>query len=197
MPAWLGPAIDVGLGLLGVGGRVLANREQRLEARRNRQFQERMSSTAAQRSQADYAAAGLNPLLAYDRPASSPGGSMADIEDVVAPGVSSAMAAKRMRADLELLREQTEKTRNERRSAEVSARIASNTEVEATQTAIAKLRQEREVQPFQLELAKALAELQKANVPGAQAEAQFWNSLGKAGPWAKGLAPLLRLIRPR
>lgn len=75
------------------------------EAAKNRRFQERMSSTAAQRARADFLAAGLNPALAYGHVASSPGGATASIGDL-GSSVTSGMTAARLREEIKLAREQ-------------------------------------------------------------------------------------------
>lgn len=89
--------------ILGAGataGTILTNRS-------NQKFQERMSNTAARRAAEDYRKAGLNPALAYDRAASSPA---TTISDPIGPGISSALGAKLMIAELAKKKMETKAT---------------------------------------------------------------------------------------
>lgn len=68
-------------GLLGFRGQREANKRNLQIAREQMAFQERMSSTAYQRSAKDLEAAGLNRILALGSPASSPSGALATMQN--------------------------------------------------------------------------------------------------------------------
>lgn len=108
----LGKIPFVGDIIQGVGsyfGQKRANEANSALAAQNRDFQSEMSNTAHQREMADLKAAGLNPILTATggHGASTPPGSVARMEDAVGPGITTALAARRQRAELENIREST------------------------------------------------------------------------------------------
>lgn len=161
-----------------LGGSVLGGAWSAWEARKNRKFQEKMSSTAHQREAADLKAAGLNPILSANRGgASSPGGSVGQVPDLG----QAAGSALRARAELGLINAQTNKADADARltNTEASTRqleqefgywerytantatIKSESDLRAAQARLAEMDVSQREKLFPIALAQAKAQIEQ------------------------------------
>lgn len=107
-PILAGAALSAGSGILGTH---MQNRANARMAREQMEFQERMSSTAWQRGVSDMRAAGINPMLAFQKGgASAPSGQTARMENVLGAGASNALEVLRTFQQMRLMASQTRAT---------------------------------------------------------------------------------------
>lgn len=186
MPAWLWPVIA---GVGSVAGSIISARANKDEAAKNRDFQERMSGTAVQRSLEDYKAAGLNPGLAYERSASSPGGAQATIGNPLSEGISNAQQARAMQQSMQIAREQSDadlalKKHQTKAAGAAEQRDMAAAEVNRRQADLfgQQWNFNQISQPSTLKLMQAEAVLRELGIPRAKNEAEFEKLLGMGKP---------------
>lgn len=145
-------------------GQYMANEFNRSEARKNRQFQMGMSSSAYQRSVRDLKAAGLNPMLAYSQGgASTTSGDSASMDAPdVSGGINSAIQLSMVRKNLEAIDAGIEKTKQETSTAETQAEL--NRAVKGVQEKTANL------VGHNARTAKANATILEKSIPAAENE---------------------------
>lgn len=212
------PALIAGAAAL--GGSIWSAQSAKDEAKKNRDFQERMSSTSHQREVKDLVAAGIHPVAATRMGgASTPGGATAQVPDMgeaAGKAVGTGLAVRAAQAQVELLKAQANREDAQAGLARTQAADMQSTatgryallssqldvsQLDARQrremlpAVLAKAQQEVQLTANSARAAKARALLDEFAASGAANVAAFEQQVGQAGPWAKALFNLLKALR--
>jgi hypothetical protein len=119
---WGGIGSAIG-GLFGYKGQKDTNVASAQQAQKQMDFQRDMSNTAVQRRMADLKKAGINPILAGSKEASSPAGAMAPVGNKARAALENATSAQ----NIKNLLQQEKLTQNQSVLTEYNQDIAQNT----------------------------------------------------------------------
>lgn len=187
----------------GLAGTWWQNRSSAKAAKEQRDFEERMSSTAHQREVEDLRKAGLNRLLAREGGASTPGGAMAQVQDLgggLARGVAAALAVRQAEADV--AKTWSEELVNRTNQFATQQLLPERMNLATAEAAIADQNLDQMKAMLPLILQKARAEvgsirastlLDQLAAPGAKNTAAFNEFVGQAGPWGRVFANFVKL----
>lgn len=198
---------------LSMAGGLYENKFQREEAKRQRNWEYEMSSTAHQREVEDLQKAGLNPMLSVNHGASTPTGAMPQIKDPITPALNTGVSATLMKAQAANLLSQAElnsanaaRTRVETPENNyegmpfgywVAQKARFDAWLSAANVDITHQKQDEVIATVenlwrQGDILDLEARLKKLDIPQAEAVANFFRSeLGKAQPYIepiKGIA---------
>lgn len=192
-------------GLASVGGAIFSARQMSREAQRNRDFQERMSSTSHQRAVRDMVKAGINPMLAAGAGASTPSGATAQVPDFGEAGakaIGTALAVKQAEANIDLTRSQAAYVRAQQHDLQTQA-ASGRYELIRSQADIAALDARQRTALFDTVIAQARAqvkattsagELSRANAALAELDRARAMNAAELEKWLKGGSPGVRLF---
>lgn len=193
----LSAIIGGGASLLGgiFSARSARKQNQMLAAQAAKQmaFQERMSNTAYQRAATDLEKAGLNRVLALGKPASSPGGAMAQQVNEGQQAINTALSVRRASAEIKNINANTAKTVAETANVGLTgSQIFQQTE--KFQQEISNLKKTGELISVNKDIASALSRIRGSEEIIIKSEADLWRTLqsvgeGEAGMLAKMIGP--------